>query len=194
MTISSRLARLERAVPVAESSAEWDMTLEEFHQVICWWFRPPHRLKFAGGQVVAERWPGAGPDEYEALVEFAQILNRASVRHSGVVLYLLTQREIDALLAEIGAGRIFLEHSFGRGDGHSSDVRMTCDPSDPYYWRLQRLVDACNVAQDAFVQQTGSARPQNGQEVVEWLQMVRDALRDEFEGQLEQTAATGPGP
>ena len=85
-------------MPVAEPNAEWPMALEEFHQVICWWFRSPCRLKFDSGQVVAKRWPGAAPDDYEAVVEVAEILNRAMVRHPGVVLHLLTERETDALL------------------------------------------------------------------------------------------------
>jgi hypothetical protein len=167
------------------------MTLEEFHQVICWWFRSPHRLKFEDGRVLPERWPGAAPDDYQAVVELAEILNRARARHPGAVLYLLTQREIDALVTEIGAGRVFLERSLGRGDGHSSDLRMSCDPTDTHYWHLQQLAEAYNVALGAHEEQTGRTRPQSAREAVEWLQMAGEILRAELGSQGEESSETG---
>jgi hypothetical protein len=167
------------------------MTLRQFHSVLCAWFRAPCRLRFDDGQVVAERWPGAAPEDYQAVAELAGILSRGLARHPGETLYLLTLPEIDSLLTAIQARQVVVESGFRQGDGSLSEPHLRCNPFGNHSWRLEYLVQAYDTAVHAFSVQTGRPTPQNSQEIVEWLHEVRDALRDEFQGQLEPCPETG---
>ena len=191
MSIETRLTRLEKELPPPEPNANWEMTIEQFHSVLCAWFRPPCRLRFEDGRVVPERWPGAAPDDYRAVVELAEIVNRARARHPGEPLYLLTLPEIDSLLTAIQAQRIVVEPGSQRGNGSSSEPRLRCDPFGNDSWRLEYFVQAYDTAVHAFSVQTGRPKPESAEAAVEWLKMAQDALRVEFQGDLGPTRGTG---